>query len=162
MNDKPTRQRANFATEFWQLIQVSTGLFLLYSMIAEIVVNLSTLIGGTSANQTAAVAPAVGVSVTIPLPDPIAELAVVCIVTGVITYLVLKYLCKEEWVQESVQVEECWEEVKWYNPWSWVKSIVCTVKEVLRWVLKQICRWVEIIVVILVITCIIVGIIVLA
>ena len=69
----------------------------------------------------------------------------------------LELICSWEWVQEPTQVEECWEEVTWYKPWSWGMAIVCTLVEVLKWVLKQICKWKKVLVIVLVITCIISG-----
>jgi len=105
-------------------------------------------------STTPILAPLIGVS--IPLPGPLAEAYIVCIVVGVILYIVLKYLCAQEWVQERVQIKECWEEVKWYNPFSWFKALVCTIVEVLKWVLKTICKWTEVFVTILVITCIVI------
>ena len=51
------------------------------------------------------------------LPPPICTI-ILCVIGGIMVYAVLKEICTEEWVQEPVQVEECWKEVKWYNPFS--------------------------------------------
>jgi|GEM_PF-2186210 len=142
-------------THFWHLLEISAAFFMLYSLFAEVVNKVAIAFAGA---VTAPLAVLVGIA--IPLPDPIAELVIICIITGVITYVVLRYVCSEQWVQEPVNVRKCWEEITWWNPWSWVKSIVCTVVEVLKWVLKIICAWVEALVIILVVLCIVVGIII--
>ena len=154
---RPGQRHPGVLVDLWRFTQLGVGFYALYSMVAHV----ASSIGALAADQPAArVVGAPGITVT--LPDPLAEIIIACIVTGVLTYMLLKYLCQTEWVQEPVEVKKCWEEIKWYNPWSWVKAIVCTVVEVLKWVLKQICGWVEVLVVILVITCIIVGIIIVA
>ena len=161
-----THRQSGGLIQLWRLAELFVAFTALYSLIAGVLNRIVTLASGAAGEMAtrdalaaAPVAtPAIGIS--IPLPDPVAELVIVCIVLGVITYVVLKWLCHEEWVQETVEVEECWEEVKWYNPWSWVVAIVCTVKEVLKWVLKQICGWVEVLVSVLVVACIVVGIII--
>ena len=66
-------------------------------------------------------------------------LLAVCIITAVILYYILEWVCSQRWVQEETSFEECWEEIVWWNPWSWVKTLVCVVREVTRWVLKVIC-----------------------
>ena len=78
-----------------------------------------------------------------------------CIAAGVITYAILKLVCDEEWVQEEVDFKECWEEIKWYNPFSWVYAVVCTIVKALVWVAKIICKYKEVVVTILVLACIV-------
>ncbi|MGD8326580.1 MAG: hypothetical protein PVF65_06665 [Sphingomonadales bacterium] len=139
-------------THFWRLAEIVTAYLVLYSLFAEVVNKTAMAFAG------AATAPlAVLVGITIPLPDPLTEIIIFCIITGVLTYIVLKYVCSEQWVQEPVNVKKCWEEITWWNPWSWIKSIVCTVVEVLKWVLKLICGWVEALVIILVVACIVIS-----
>ena len=81
------------------------------------------------------------------------DLLLACLALGFVTYLVLVFVCAREWVQEAVDVEECWKEKDWWNPFHWVWVFVCVVKEVLRWVLKLICRWKEVLVTVAVISC---------
>jgi hypothetical protein len=80
-----------------------------------------------------------------------------CIVTGFITYTVVKLVCWTEWVKEEIHWTVCWEEFVWYNPWSWVKTLVCVIKTAIRWVLKTICKWIEYVVLVPVIVCAIGG-----
>ena len=147
-----------------RLMKEIVALGMLYSLAAHAINKAYLLFSGAyetmTLNQVAAAAPVLWVGITIPLPDPVAEILLICIIGGIITYLILAWVCSEEWVQEPVEIEECWEEVKWYNPFSWVKAIVCTVVEVLKWVLKQVCGWKEILVTILVVTCVVVGLII--
>ncbi len=157
------RRRRGFASDLSQLLQAGVGLLFLYSLIAHVVNEAYALLWRTKMAVPAAAAAgplATLVGVRIPLPNPLAEIIIVCIVLGVVTYYVLQWICQQEWVQELVQVEECWEETTWYNPWSWVEAIVCTVKEVLKWILKLICGWIWVAVIGLVILCIILGIII--
>jgi len=70
--------------------------------------------------------------------------------------IILQEVCGSEWVQESVEVERCWEEKQWYNPWDWFTTIVCVTAEVLKWVLKWICKIYPILIIVLVIVCIVV------
>lgn len=161
---KPSSLIPRFTIEVWRLLQLGVAFGALYSLVMHVVNKSYLLLSGAAQEMTmrqvANAAPVAAPGITVTLPDPVAEVVIVCIVLGVITYVVLKYLCKSEWVQETVQVEECWEEVKWYNPFSWFVAIVCTIVEVLKWVLKQICKWVEVVVTILVVACIIVTLII--
>lgn len=163
-NSVGTHRQVGGLIQLLHLAELLVGFLMLYSLVMRVVNRVAVLASGAAGEMTKqealAATPVAAPGVTIVLPDPLAEVLIACIVLGVITYVVLKWLCHEEWVQEPVQVEECWEEVKWYNPWSWVVAVVCTVKEVLKWVLKQICGWVEVLVSALVIVCIVVGIII--
>lgn len=87
---------------------------------------------------------------------------VVCTITVFLIWLILEWICNREWVQEDVEIEECWEEITWYNPWTWVKSIVCTTKEVLKWILKLICKVRKVLIWIIFIVCIVAGLVALA
>lgn len=155
-----------FVVEVWRLAVLVTAFAALISFAADVIYKLSVLFAGPPAGMTGlealAAAPAIAllVGVTIPLPYPLAELILVCIITGVLTYILLKWVCESQWVQEPVEVEKCWEEVRWYNPFSWFVAIVCTIVEALKWVFKQICGWIEVLIVILVVTCIVVAILV--
>ncbi len=92
------------------------------------------------------------------VPSPWEQLVgdiLLCVIAGVITYAILKLVCDEEWVQEEVDFKECWEEVKWYNPFSWGYALVCTLVKALVWVAKIICKYKEVIVTVLVLVCIV-------
>lgn len=157
-------QRHDLITELWRLLQLTVGFFTLYSLIANVVNKVALLAsgaaGGGAADGMVTAAPVAAPGIVVTLPGPLAEIGIACIVLGVITYFVLKYLCESEWVQEEVEIEECWEEIKWYNPFSWVKAIVCTIVKALQWVLKTICGWVPVLVTGLVIACVIVSVII--
>ena len=144
----------------WRLAEEFVALFALYSLVVRIINRSYLFFSGEyktmTLSQVVAAEPVTAAGITVILPDPVVEILIGCIVVGTITYVTLKYVCREEWVQEPVQVKECWEEVQWYNPFSWFTAIVCTFVEVLKWVLKQICEWVEEIVIGLVIICIVV------
>ncbi|NOR58304.1 MAG: hypothetical protein GQ474_07260 [Sulfurimonas sp.] len=164
-NKKGEGSSRGVLNKIWHLIEASVSLGLLYTLFACVINKFNFLFSGTSLepsveNMMATQLIAAPI-IVIDLPDPLAEIIIICIVVGVATYLSLKYVCSQEWVQESVDIEECWEKTTWYNPWSWVTSIFCTIVEVLQWVLKQICEWVEVLVTLLVISCIILGIIIL-
>lgn len=166
MHEIQRRVTRRFMADVWRLAQAGVALGALYSLVAH-VVNMAYLLftggaEGLTVRQIAAAEPvwSAFIRIIVTVPDPIAEVVILCIVLGVITYVLLKYVCESEWVQETVEVEECWEEVKWYNPWSWVKAIVCTIVEVVKWVLKQICKWVKVVVTVLVIACIVVTLII--
>ncbi|MEN8134252.1 MAG: hypothetical protein ABFS18_01780 [Thermodesulfobacteriota bacterium] len=150
--------------QVFRLLLEIAALGCLYSLSMHVINKLYLLFTGSyktmTMMQVAAATPVAAPGLTITLPDPVAEILLVCIIGGVLTYAILKYVCSQEWVQEPVQVQECWTEIQWYNPFSWVEAIVCTFVEVLKWVLKQICGYVEVIVTILVIICVIVGIII--
>ena len=155
---KPSTLIGRFIIDIWRILQLTIALGSLYTLLMHVIYRGYLLFSGATKEMTmsqiASAQPVAAPGITIGLPDPIAEVVILCIVLGVITYIVLKYVCESEWVQEPVQVEECWEEVKWYNPFSWFVAIVCTIVEVLKWVLKQICKWVEVVVTVLVIACI--------
>lgn len=160
----PLERRA--VIEIWRLAQLIVAFATLYSLIIHIVNKVALWVTGIPADMTVSDALSAApvatqlIGVKIPLPDPLAEFIIVCIVLGVLTYVVLKWVCEREWVKETVAVEECWEEVKWYNPFSWFVAIVCTIVEVVTWVLKLICGWVGVLVLVLVFLCIIIGVIV--
>lgn len=169
MNDiktkKPRTLVGKFILDIWRLLQLTVALGFLYTLLMRVINRGYLLLSGATKDMTMSqvdsASPVAAPGITIGLPGPIAETVIACIVLGTITYIVLKYLCESEWVQERVQVEKCWEEVKWYNPFSWFVAIVCTIVEVLKWVLKQICRWVEVTVTVLVIACIVIALIIL-
>ena len=46
-------KRAGFAIELWRLVQMSTGLFLIYSMVADIAVKTAAIITQTDATREA-------------------------------------------------------------------------------------------------------------
>lgn len=155
---KPSSLFGKLVTDVWRILQLTVALGSLYTMIVHVIHKAYLLFSGAVKDMTMSEVvssqPVAAPGITIGLPDPIAELIIFCIIMGTLTYIVLKYVCETEWVQERVKIKECWEEVKWYNPFSWFVAIVCTFVEVLKWVLKQICKWIEVIVTVLVIACI--------
>jgi len=160
----PVKSSHTILKKTWHLIEASVALGMLYSLFGCVINKLNFLVSGTTPLSTTSpemmvptLVPSL-IEINIPIPYPLAEILLICVLMGALTYIVLKTVCSEEWVKEPVDVEECWEEITW-NPFSWIKSLVCTVVEVLKWVLKQICKVVEILVTVLVISCIILGII---
>ena len=155
-----------FLTSIWRFAQEIIAFGLLYNMIINIVNKLHLLITGAAKgmalSEVVTAEPVATPIISVVLKDPIATAIILCIVTGVLTYVVFRYICQSQWVQEKVNVKKCWEEVKWYNPFSWVRAIVCTVVEVVKWVLKLVCKWIAYVVIVLVITCIVVSIIIIA
>lgn len=159
--------KQNTIVSLWRLCVVSIPYFIFYTWLANVVNRLYLLFSGEAATMSSAevlsstpiLKPIV--SVGIPLPGYLAEALIACVVMGIILYAILDYICNQEWVQEPVEIEECWEEIKWYNPFSWVKAIFCTIVEVLKWVLKQVCKWKATFVLAMVIICGVVSIIIL-
>lgn len=152
---------------FVRFFSLSFPLLLFLSWLTTTINRLYLVFSGQAAEMTIQqrlyaepVAPSI-ISIIVQLPDPLAEVILANILfVGFLQYILLSWVCESQWVQERVQVKECWEEVTWYNPWSWVKALVCTFVEVLKWVLQQICGWKEIFVIIQVAICITVAIIV--
>ena len=155
-----------FILDIWKLLNLTVVFGFLYSMIATIGYRFFLIFSGEAKTMTfqqiAEARPAAIPGIVIHLPDPVVEVFIICIVTGVITYIVTKWVCQSEWVREKVKIKECWEEVKWYNPFSWFVALVCTIVEVFKWVLKTFCSWVEVLVTALVVLCIVGGIILVA
>jgi hypothetical protein len=139
---------------FWDFIHAVQGLValaFLWDLTVHAVNEVSTLFAGaaTAIPMTGAVGLVVSWGC-----GWFCDVILLCIVTGVITYSIFKLVCWTEWVQQQVSWRECWEEFRWYNPWSWVKVLVCVTKTAIQWVLQQICRWIEVIVVVEAVTCI--------
>src|SRR6185295_16578752 len=98
----------------------------------------------------------------ITLGDPIVDVILACIVTGIVVSTLLVAVCSSEWVKKKKKIKDCWHKKKWYNPFDWVRILVCVVKWVVRKILEVICKWKEIITIVLTIACIVVGIILVA
>jgi hypothetical protein len=146
----------SFLQEVWHLVQISVPLYFFYRMIAHVVGGVLAL--ADKSHQVATGAAAVAPFVVVEIPEPIVAVIISCAVTAVIGWELLKYACEQEWVQEPVDVRECWHEWEWLNPWTWVKVLVCSVKEVLKWVLKEFCKYRIIVTVTFFVVCSIVGI----
>lgn len=157
MND--TRHKGSFIQNVWRLALQLAAFVMLYSLLAHAINSAYALFSGAYKAGHAAAAVLVPL-VFVDLPLRYAPLVWACIVVGVITYMVWAYICEQQWVQEAVEVEECWEEVQWYNPFSWFTAIVCTIVEVLKWVLKLICVWKWILVTVPVLVCVVVGVVI--
>ena len=138
---------------FWDFVHAVQGLValaFLWDLTAHAINEVSTLVGGS-----ATAVPMTGIGIEwVTECGWVCDVILLCIVTGVITYAILKLVCWTEWVQQEVSWQECWNEFKWYNPWSWVKVLVCVTKTAIQWVLQQICKWITVIVVVEVVTCI--------
>ena len=145
------------ATQSIRLGSGVSALALLYNLIAHSVNSVAMAISPQAGPAGLHGAPVLQplVELVITVPDAVFWPIVACLAAGFLAYLALEWVCNTQWVQEPVQVEQCWEEVRWYNPLSWVLALVCTVVEVLKWVLKQVCGWKEVVVIILVVICII-------
>lgn len=158
-------------TQLWRIAKGILALSFLYDLLARPINHLDMLIAGGDATEDEIVEGgellpqlytldldfAHGLCDYFTSPEICAVIRV-CVVAGVLTLIIFEWICRQEWVQEEVEIEECWEEVVWYNPWSWGKAIVCSVVEIVKWVLKQICEWRKTIIVVAIIVCIGVGI----
>jgi len=160
-----------FFQELWQASQGVVVLGVLAGFAAHVVGGVSMLLSrGQVAGQT--VAPVAGTVAApgeiiiqtppITLGDPIVDVILACIVTGIVVYTLLVAVCSSEWVKKKKKIKDCWHKKKWYNPFDWVRILVCVVKWVVRKILEVICKWKEIITIVLTIACIVVGIILVA
>lgn len=151
---------------WWDLVHIGQGLFglsLLWDLFAGTINQVSTLALGTQ------YLPMVwnfivweeGLCEIIIGPE-ICGVLKGCFYIAGLAYLTTKLLCWTEWVKEEIKWEDCWDEISWKNPWSWIKTVVCVTKTIIRWVLKQLCDYIDIFVVVFVVVCIIAGLVVLS
>ena len=147
----------SFLREVWELAEGVVAIGLVASFAAH-VVQEATMRGGE--RSVAATAP-ITVNVPIPVPDPVIDLILTCVVLGIVTYMVLAWVCSSEWIKKKKKVKDCFKKKKWYNPFDWVRVLVCVFKWVVVKVLQTICGWKEVIVAALVIACVVVGLMVL-
>lgn len=166
--EKCQNYKQNVFVLIWRLIVVLIPYAIVYNWLASQINRLAILFSGQAATMSNAEALSATpvlkplASIAIPLPDPLAEAYIACVVAGVILYLILDYVCGLDWVKEPVQIKECWEEISW-NPLSWIKTVVCTIIESFKWVLKWVCRWKWVVVTGLILVCgVIVTIVILA
>jgi hypothetical protein len=153
-------QHEPFLHELWHAVQGVVVLGMAVGFAAH-VVSMAMLAGN---KQAGALAPS-GIIVTTPpiAPgDPIIDVILVCIVTGIVVYLLLVAVCQSEWVKKKTKIKDCFRKRKWYNPFDWVRILVCVVKWVVRRVLQKICSWKEVLVIVLTVACIIAGLVLLA
>lgn len=170
MNESKERKQpimgGKFIYDIWKLMQLTVALGSLYTLVMHVIHKSYLLFSGAAQDMTtsqiASSNPVAAPGISIGLPGPLAEIIITCIVLGTITYIILEWLCESVWVQELKKVEECWEEIKWYNPWTWVKALVCVLVWALVWVVKQICKWTEVLTIFLVLFCTVIGIILIA
>lgn len=154
MNDsKQKNGLSSFSHEFTQALSGLGGVALVYNLVAHAVNSVSNAVSDNAEPLLEMF------STALAAPSFLGDLILVCVATGFVTYILLVLICSQEWVQETVEVEECWKKKKWWNPFHWVWAIVCTIKEVLKWVLKRICEWKEVIVTIAIITCIVAAVV---
>lgn len=134
-----------------RMLQVWTALWLTGSLVAEAVANAAAAAKGS---QAMVVVPGtIGVVVRFAFPPPIIDIILVCVFSGFVTYMALRYVCEAKWVTEWQKVTDCWKEKHWYNPWDWFTTLVCVVTWVAVQVLRVICAWKEVLVIVAVITC---------
>jgi hypothetical protein len=136
-----------FVKSVSEIIQASIIFGFLYGYIADVVDHARVILGGSATDHMSqSVQRGIGVKICSAVLQEGSDifripcgLLIVCVVTAVILYYILEWVCNQRWVQEETSFKECWEEIVWWNPWSWVKTLVCVVKEVTRWVLKVVC-----------------------
>ncbi len=150
------KQNTGVSTDFVQALEGLGALGVTYNLAAHAFNSVASAFSG----GTAVMSLPVFFNIGIRWGSILGELILVCLASGFLAWVVLNWVCKSFWVQEKVNIKKCWTEIKWYNPWSWVKAVVCTVKEVLKWVLKTICGWKEVIVATLTIACLIAAVVV--
>jgi hypothetical protein len=136
-----------------------TSLWLLYSFIGQVVLSLYRAVVSTErqAGGTVLHAPPGGIVTTIVGGDgavvgsaghagaegaltPYLGLLAACAVAALILVAFVDYVCEQDWVKEKVEFKMCWKSVKWYNPWSWVKAFFCFVWEIIKQILREICK----------------------
>lgn len=145
------KHRATFSEEFTQVIEGFGALALVYNLAAHAFNSVS---GALSSSGEAAALPVLfSVGVAFGWGGILGDLILTCFAIGFITIFALRYICESDWIWGPVDVWGCWEEVTW-NPWSWVKAIVCGFKEIFKWILQKICAWKYVLVTILVVGCI--------
>ena len=144
-----------FPNEFTQALEGVGALALVYNLIAH---SLNSVLAIFIGRESSDAIPAL-FSFGSP-PGFFWDVVIVCLASGAAAYIALKYICRRQWVQETVNFKECRKEKKWYNPWHWGQVLVCTVKEAIKWVLKSICEWKEVLVTIAVLICLAAAIIV--
>lgn len=149
MNDvKKKNSIVSFSYEFTQALVGIGALGLVYNVIAHSV----NSVYGVFTKGVTALPELFSLSLS---PSFLGDYLLACLAIGFVTYIVLVLICSSQWVQEPVEVEECWKEKDWWNPFHWIWVIVCTIKEVLKWVLKWVCKWKEVLITVAVIVCIV-------
>jgi hypothetical protein len=130
-----------FGTQVWRLLQTLTALGFLYELIAITANHLNEAFsdGGGQILPLWLNTDPFGTCTAFGIDPAVCGGLATCFTVTVVTLVLLGLLCEEEWVQETVDVKKCWEEISW-NPWGWVKALVCTFVEVTRWVLKLVCE----------------------
>lgn len=170
MEIKRSRRAEEGFGVWWNLVHLFQGLVvlsLLWNFVAHAVNTLALAVGGP--RLLAEVGPRLSgiefcscqwndlgdLTCTGPLPPELCVIAVFCLVVGFLTYIMFKLVCWTEWVKEEITWEECWKEKKWYNPWDWITTVVCVTKKAVQWVLQKICKYLEWVIVIAIVVCIV-------
>jgi hypothetical protein len=133
-----------------------TALWLLYSFLGQALLTLYRALFSSGREATGAVlhTPPGGIAVTLVGGDGAAVgasaaqgalsmylvLLATCAVAAMIFVNFVTSVCEQEWVKEKVKVKRCWKTVKWYNPWSWVKALFCIFYEVLKEIMREVCK----------------------
>lgn len=147
-NEKMQMKEESFKDVFSQFLQGSVGMIFLYTLLINFLNETVTLILALTdksfeltKTEAAANSPVLPPLVTVNITEPYTVCILSTIIIGVITYYVLKWLCSFEWVKKRIDIKSCWKEVKWYNPFSWFKALVCTFVHIFIWILQKICKW---------------------
>jgi hypothetical protein len=158
-------------TQLWRLAEGLLALTLLYSLLARVVNHAYSLVAGEHLTDhevldgQGVLPPIVAIRVEVGTwcydrlgPDLCNAIAgvVTCLVLGAVVGEIFEKICGNEWVKESVNIQECWEEKDWYNPVDWVTTLVCVSVEVTKWTLQWICKVKSYLVIIAVVVCIVV------
>ncbi|MGN7514484.1 MAG: hypothetical protein ACTHOM_08920 [Allomuricauda sp.] len=160
---------------WWNIVHIFQGLFaisLLWNFASETINKVSNTVGGSDFLPAAPLS-LKGIDFCSiqfddngniigsegPLPPELCAILAGCIFGGFLVWLIFKLICWTEWVKEEIEWEECWEEKDWYNPWHWITTLVCVTKKAIQWVLQKICKYLDTVIVILVIICVVVGVV---
>ena len=90
-----------------------------------------------------------------------AAVIVLCILLAILLGVILEWICQSEWVKEEVSFKVCGRrKCKWYDLVCHVKKLICYTCTFFRWLLQQICGWINVLVWAMAIACIVGGILV--
>lgn len=145
------KQGATFSEEFVQVLEGLGAVAVGYNLAAHA---FNSVVGALSSAGEATVLPVL-FSVPIHGAGILGDLILSCFAVGFITIFVWRYICELDWIWGPVDVWSCWKEVKWYNPFSWVKAIVCGFVQIFKWILQLICKWKYVLVTVAVTACVI-------
>lgn len=100
----------------------------------------------------------------VPVPMWLCTLGVVivlCYFLAIAIGALFEWICRSEWVREEIRFDLCRRrKCKWYDLVCHARKLVCFTCTAFRWLLQQICGWVEVIVWGTGIACVIAGVVV--